>query len=61
MQGVFTVVVAGGPRLADLLHGTIGAAVGPRVAVTAGGILVIVGMLVVAAAFPAFLRYRAGD
>ena len=43
------------------LHGMVGAAVGTRVAVTAGGILVIVGMLAAAAAFPAFLRYRAGD
>ncbi|MCZ4611913.1 MFS transporter, partial [Streptomyces sp. Lzd4kr] len=32
MQGVFTVVVAGGPRLADVLHGTAGSAFGPRAA-----------------------------
>lgn len=32
MQGVFTVVVAGGPRLADVLHGTAArpSAPGPR-------------------------------
>lgn len=29
MQGVFTVVVAGGPRLADVLHGTAGSVFGP--------------------------------
>jgi MFS family permease len=59
MQGVFTVVVAGGPRLADLLHGTIGSAIGPRAAVTAGGLLVVASMLGLAAAVPAFRRYRA--
>lgn len=59
MQGVFTVVVAGGPRLADFVHGTFGAAVGTRATVVGGGLLVIVGMVVAALAFPAFLRYRA--
>jgi MFS family permease len=59
MQGVFTVVVAGGPRLADLLHGTTGSALGPRTAVTAGGLLVVATMLGLAAAVPAFRRYRA--
>ncbi|MET9872788.1 MFS transporter, partial [Streptomyces sp. NPDC006386] len=41
MQGVFTVVVAGGPRLADVLHGTAGSAFGPRTAVAGGGLLVV--------------------
>ncbi|MBP5934743.1 MFS transporter [Streptomyces sp. LBUM 1476] len=58
MQGVFTVVVAGGPRLADVLHGTAGAAFGPRVAVAGGGVLVVVVMLGIAAAVPALRRYR---
>jgi hypothetical protein len=58
MQGVFTVVVAGGPRVADLLHGTVGSALGPRTAVTAGGLLVVVITLGLAAAVPEFRRYR---
>jgi MFS family permease len=58
MQGVFTVVVAGGPRLADVLHGTAGSAFGPRTAVAGGGLLVVVVMLVLAAAVPALRRYR---
>ncbi|WP_329556750.1 MFS transporter [Streptomyces sp. NBC_00696] len=58
MQGVFTVVVAGGPRLADVLHGTAGSALGPRTAVAGGGILVIVIMLALAATVPALRRYR---
>ncbi|MET7382894.1 MFS transporter [Streptomyces sp. NPDC005526] len=58
MQGVFTVVVAGGPRLADVLHGTAGSAFGPRAAVTGGGLLVVALMLGLAAAVPALRRYR---
>ncbi|MFF0228407.1 MFS transporter [Streptomyces sp. NPDC004629] len=58
MQGVFTVVVAGGPRLADVLHGTAGSAFGPRAAVVGGGLLVVAVMLVLAAAVPALRRYR---
>ncbi|MGW7516110.1 MFS transporter [Streptomyces sp. NPDC054796] len=58
MQGVFTVVVAGGPRLADLFHGTAGSVFGTRTAVTAGGLLVVVAMLALAVAMPALRRYR---
>ncbi|MEU6083653.1 MFS transporter [Streptomyces sp. NPDC047108] len=59
MQGVFTVVVAGGPRLADLVHGIAGSALGTRTAVAGGGVLVIVTMLALALAAPAFRRYEA--
>ncbi|WP_372343202.1 MFS transporter [Streptomyces sp. KL116D] len=58
MQGVFTVVVAGGPRLADVLHGTAGSAFGPRAAVVGGGLLVVVAMLGLAFAIPALRKYR---
>ncbi|MER7936121.1 MFS transporter [Streptomyces sp. NPDC048409] len=58
MQGVFTVVVAGGPRLADVLHGTMGSVFGPRAAVAGGGLLVVAVMLLLAAAVPALRRYR---
>lgn len=58
MQGVFIVVVAGGPRLADLWHGPAAAWVGPGTAATVGGIAVVVGAIAVVAAFPAFWRYR---
>lgn len=59
LQGVFTVVVAGGPRLADAVHGAAAAAVGTTVAAAGGGALVVVGVLVAAIAVPAFVRYRA--
>ncbi|MFI7388174.1 MFS transporter [Streptomyces sp. NPDC049813] len=58
MQGVFTVVVAGGPRLADVLHGAAGAAFGPRAAVVGGGLLVVAAMGGLAFATPALRRYR---
>ncbi|MGE9693238.1 MFS transporter [Streptomyces sp. NRRL F-5630] len=57
MQGVFTVVVAGGPRLADLLHGTVGEAVGARGATVGGGLLVVVAVGLLAVVVPAFWRY----
>jgi MFS family permease len=61
MQGLFTVVVAGGPRLADLLHGVAGAALGTRAAITYGGILVVIGMILVAILVPKYRDYRAED
>lgn len=59
MQGVFTVVVAGGPRLADVAHGWTAAAAGTTVAAAGGGILVIVLTLAWAVMLPVFWRYRA--
>lgn len=58
LQGVFTVVVAGGPRLADTLHGAAAAAVGTTVAAAGGGALVVIGVVVAALVVPAFVRYR---
>jgi hypothetical protein len=58
LQGVFTVVVAGGPRLADAVHGGIAAVVGTTIAAAGGGGLVVVGVLIAALAVPAFVRYR---
>ena len=58
LQGVFTVVVAGGPRLADTIHGASAAVVGTTVAAAGGGGLVVVGVVVAALLVPAFVRYR---
>jgi MFS family permease len=58
MQGVFTVVVAGGPRIADVLHGWGGAALGTAVAATVGGILVVALTIATVVAVPTFWRYR---
>jgi MFS family permease len=58
LQGVFTVVVVGGPRLADVLHGSAGAAVGAVPATIGGGVLVLIGTVIAALAAPVFIRYR---
>jgi MFS family permease len=58
LQGVFTVVVAGGPRLADAVHGASAAVVGTTVAAVGGGGLVVVGVVIAALLVPAFVRYR---
>lgn len=58
LQGVFVVVVAGGPRIGDAAHGAAAAAVGTTVAAAGGGLLVVVGVVLAAIALPAFVRYR---
>ncbi|GAB2715120.1 MFS transporter [Nocardia thraciensis] len=58
LQGVFIVVVAGGPRIGDVAHGFAAAALGTAVAAAGGGALVVIGVLIAALAFPAFVRYR---
>jgi Major Facilitator Superfamily len=61
LQGVFTVVVAGGPRLADAVHGGAAAVVGTTVAAAGGGALVVVGVVACALLVPIFTRYRVAD
>jgi MFS family permease len=58
LQGVFTVVVAGGPRIADTLHGGTAAVVGTSATAAGGGVLVLVGVVVASLAVPSFVRYR---
>ncbi|MGY1699220.1 MFS transporter [Geodermatophilus sp. SYSU D00766] len=59
MQGVFLVVVAGGPRLGDLRAGAVASAAGVGVAMVSGGVVVVVAMAVVALVVPSFLHFRA--
>jgi MFS family permease len=59
MQGVFIVVVAGGPRIADIWHGSVGAVIGPGLAATAGGVAVLVGVVAIVVRFREFWQYRA--
>jgi len=58
LQGVFIVVVAGGPRVADVAHGATAAAVGAGAAAAGGGVLVVVGTVLAALLVPSFVRYR---
>lgn len=59
LQGVFIVVVTGGPRLGDLESGAVAAAFTPRVSVVSGGLACLAGIGLLALAVPAFLRYDA--
>lgn len=59
MQGLFVIVVAGGPILADAVHGGAAAAVGTAAATAGGGVLVVLCMGLAAWLLPAFWRYRA--
>ncbi len=58
LQGIFTVVVAGGPRVADVAHGVAAAGVGTAAASAGGGVLVVVGVVAAALLVPSFVRYR---
>lgn len=59
LQGVFTVVVAGGPRIADIVHGTAAAVVSPREAAALGGVAVIALLALVLVPLTAFWTYDA--
>nr|WP_198429112.1 MFS transporter [Nocardia bovistercoris] len=57
LQGVFIVIVAGGPRIGDVAHGFAAASLGTAVASAGGGVLVVIGVVIAALAFPSFVRY----
>ena len=58
LQGIFIVVVAGGPRIADVAHGATAAMVGTAAAAAGGGVLVVVLLAAAVLAVPVFWRYR---
>lgn len=59
LQGVFTVVVAGGPRLGDFVAGSTAALLTPTIALAAGGIACAVGAIGFSAWQSRFLAYDA--
>ncbi|MFC9857467.1 MULTISPECIES: MFS transporter [unclassified Streptomyces] len=61
LQGVFIVVVAGGPRLGDFLAGSVADLTSPAVAVTGGGAACVVAVSLLALRWRGFLRYDARD
>jgi MFS family permease len=61
LQGVFTVVVAGGPRLGDFESGTVAQLTSPGFSVVSGGLACVAGIIVLAALRPAFVRYDARE
>jgi len=60
IQGSLTVVLMGGPQLANTLHGLGGAVLGARVAIGIGGALTVLAVALLARAVPELWRYDAG-
>ncbi|WP_327087762.1 MFS transporter [Nonomuraea sp. NBC_01738] len=61
MQGVFMVVVAGGPRLGDLRAGAAATAFGLTGAFIGGGLACALAVVLVGLAVPSFRNYRSGQ
>jgi MFS family permease len=61
LQGVFIVVVAGGPRLGDLAAGSVATAYSEAFAAIAGGIACILAVVALSAWQRGFLRYDARE
>jgi MFS family permease len=57
LQGVFIVVVAGGPRAGDFVAGSLGSATSERLALVLGGLACVLAVVVACAASRGFLRY----
>ena len=61
LQGVFVVVVAGGPRLGDMVMGTASQVLGPQTAIVVGGLACMVATASLAWRFRSFVHYDARD
>ncbi|MFI5862482.1 MFS transporter [Streptomyces sp. NPDC051546] len=59
LQGVFIVVVAGGPRLGDFLAGTAAELTSPTLAITGGGLGCVLVLALLALRWRGFARYDA--
>lgn len=59
IQGSLTVVLMGGPQLANMLHGFGGAVLGPRPAIGIGGALTVLTVALLIRAVPELWRYEA--
>lgn len=59
IQGSLTVVLIGGPQLANLLHGSAAAAFGPRVTICVGGLLTVMTVALIVRAAPRLWHYAA--
>ncbi|MCW2897923.1 MAG: transporter [Streptosporangiaceae bacterium] len=59
LQGIFMVVVAGGPRLGDFESGSVAQLTSPAFSAVSGGLACVGAMLLLTARWPGFLRYDA--
>ena len=57
LQGVFVVVVAGGPRVGEILTGGVSTALGEPLTLIVGGVLCAVLVTLLVRVEPGFLRY----
>jgi hypothetical protein len=57
LQGVFTVVVAGGPRMGDFVAGSTAALTTPTIALAAGGLACVLGVVAASGWQRGFLAY----
>jgi MFS family permease len=57
LQGVFVVVVAGGPRLGDFLAGSVADVFGLRVALIAGGLACVIAIVALSKLLPELTNY----
>ena len=58
VQGAYFVIVAGGPRIADVLHGWAAGWWGAGLTTAVGGVLAVVSTVACVALVPKFWRYR---
>jgi ENTS family enterobactin (siderophore) exporter len=61
LQGVFIVVVAGGPRLADLVLGSVAELSGEAIAAVVGGLTCVLVVIGLGFLQPRFRRYDARE
>lgn len=59
LQGVFIVVVAGGPRVGEMVTGSASLVLGEGLTLVVGGALCVVGVVLLMSRHPDFLRYDA--
>jgi predicted MFS family arabinose efflux permease len=61
LSAINMTVVAGGPRLGDARAGTVASLGGPQLSVASGGILCVIGVVVLARAYPQLARWTLAD
>lgn len=58
MSGIELAQVAGAPALGNLEAGAVASLLGIRFSIVSGGVACVIGTVLIAAALPAFIRYR---
>jgi hypothetical protein len=61
MSSVFSMVVAGGPRLGDVESGSVASLTSTRISVTSGGLACLAGVGLIMVAFPELVSYDGNE